>query len=710
MTGGQTTKMTGRATRPSGAKRHAVRRASAKQLERILNSVPHVIWTTGPDGQLDFVSDQWTRLYRGDTRQLVGEGWLGSVHPDERNDVIRDWSAALERGEPYQRKFRLRIPTGEYRWSLITAKPDVNSNGTILRWVGTCTDIHERVIAQRALAEKQQLYRSVLDASADCIKVLCPDGRLRLMNGPGLTLMEFGDFPSVEGRYWWDLWPLEMRDEVRAAAVEAGRGMTVRFSGYCPTSTGKPKWWDVVVTPIRDDDGVLTGLLSISRDCTAERDKAVELEWASEHDPLTDLPNRRSFQKRLQAAVLRSMRNGAKLGLLLVDLDHFKHVNDTLGHPAGDAMLKAFARRLKKNLRQPDFIARIGGDEFAIVVENIGSGADLHLVGEKAIAALKSPVRTQGRALSGGASIGGAVFPDDADNANELFKLADTALYALKAEGRGGTKLFHSYMRDEAQRVASQLSHARVAVTEDSVRPHYQPKVDLTTGRVVGFEALLRWMHPSMGLQPPDTIEEAFKDYELASKIGALMQASVLADMQQWREANVRAGRVSINAAPAEFLRDDYAERLLCRLEQHGVPPTSLEVEVTEHVLMASGSRYVHRALEQLKAAGVTIALDDFGTGYSSLSHLRDFPVDVVKIDKSFVNRMLVDPEIAAIVCAVINLAKSLNIASVAEGIETREQADTLKAAGCDLAQGFFLGSPQPAEVISGMLTNRRAA
>lgn len=253
-------------------------------------------------------------------------------------------------------------------------------------------------------------------------------------------------------------------------------------------------------------------------------------------------------------------------------------------------------------------------------------------------------------------------------------------------------------MRKSSDRKASQLSLARIAVNDASVCPHYQPKVDLATGRIHGYEALLRWAHTSKGLQLPDTIEEAFKDYELSSKIGSLMQDKILCDMRGWRDRGVDFGCVSINAAPSEFLRDDYAERLLSKVRQFGLPASLLEIEVTEHVLMASGSKYVHRALAVLKNAGVTVALDDFGTGYSSLSHLRDFPVDAVKIDKSFVQRMIIDPEIAAIVSAVVNLAKSLRIVSVAEGIETREPADLLRSAGCSLGQGYLLGEPQSAE------------
>jgi len=686
------------------------RRASARQLERILNSVPHVIWASGPDGRIDFISEQWARSYGGTTSDMVGEGWIEFVHPDDVEQAVSRWLDAVDKAVPFDNEFRLKIPSGDYRWVLIRAKPDRDPDGAVRRWVGTCTDVHDRVLAQNALAQKQRLHASVLAASADCITVLSTDGRLQLMNDPGLALFEVSDFSTLEGRFWTELWPPEMKPRVQLAVKEGRQGKRVRFSGACTTALGKPRWWDVVVTPIRGDAGEITGILAISRDSTAERQQAEELQWASDHDALSGLPNRRAFQNRLQAAVLRAMQKGSKVGLLLIDLDHFKHVNDTLGHAAGDALLKEFSRRLATSLRRGDFVARVGGDEFAIIAEDVSCGSDLLVIGDKASDSLKAPLRLQGRALSGGASLGGALFPDDADSANELFKLADTALYALKADGRGGTKLFHAYMREEAQRTASQLSLARVAVTEASVCPYYQPKVDLRTGQVAGFEALLRWVHPGKGLQLPETIEEAFKDYELASKIGSLMQARVLADIRSWERCGVEFGRVSINAAPAEFLRDDYAERLLERVAAAGVPATRLEIEVTEHALMANASKYVCRALALLKDAGTTVALDDFGTGHSSLSHLRDFPVDVVKIDRSFVKQMAEDEEIAAIVRAVINLAASLRIDSVAEGVETQEQEELLRAAGCALGQGFLLGRPSPADLVGSRISVRAAA
>ena len=380
------------------------------------------------------------------------------------------------------------------------------------------------------------------------------------------------------------------------------------------------------------------------------------------------------------------------MGTLLIDLDHFKHVNDTLGHAAGDKLLQAFGKRLKDSVRAKDFVARLGGDEFAVIMEAASDPQDLVRTGEFVLRRLKQPLTFNGRVMSAGASIGGALFPRDAQTANELINNADTALYALKETGRGGTKMFHQYMRQEAQKIASQLSLARVAISQQTVEPHYQPKVKLSTGELVGFEALLRWRHPTAGLQLPETVSEAFKDYELAAKIGELMQRAVFADMRSWIGRKANFGLVSINAAPAEFLRDDFAERLIARMIAYEISPHLVEVEVTEHVFFDRSSAYVSRALKVLKEAGVRISLDDFGTGYSSLSHLRDFPVDVVKIDHSFVGRMATDPEIAAIVSAVVQLGASLQIEVVAEGIETEAQRSLLVTQGCPVGQGYLFG------------------
>ena len=564
--------------------------------------------------------------------------------------------------------------------------------------------------AEQALRESERLHRGILQASTDMVVLLDPDGRVEFVNGAGVEAMELNDAGLVLGKHWSRLWRDESASVVAAALDRTARGETARFRAFCKTSKGTPKWWDVVMAPMLDDQRNLKGLLTISRDVTQEREQSDQLRWASEHDALTQLPNRRAFQAHLQAATLRAMETGEQIGLLLIDLDHFKHVNDSLGHSVGDELLRIIADRLRNAVRDGDFVARIGGDEFAMIVERVTSPESLLRLGKKVVTRMESPVRAAGRVLQAGASIGGALFPVNARCANSLFTSADTALYALKQNGRGGVRLFDDYMLVEAEKAASQLNLARSAVTDETVVPVYQPKVDLDSGCIVGLEALLRWRHPQLGLQLPATVEEAFSDYELAAKIGELMQHKVAADMREWLDGGVDCGRVSINAAPAEFLRDDYAERLFGVLEKYRIPPTRLEVEVTEHAFLGRGPEYVARALTSLSDAGMKVSLDDFGTGCSSLSHLRDFPVDLVKIDMSFVQQMTENPEIRAIVTAVVKLARSLSIDVVAEGVETPAQLELLRAIGCHMAQGHLFGAAVEAGDVTRLVPVSRAA
>jgi diguanylate cyclase (GGDEF)-like protein/PAS domain S-box-containing protein len=567
-------------------------------------------------------------------------------------------------------------------------------DGDICGVIGVSRDITARKAAEDAVRESEALYRSILEASADCIVVISQRGRLELINEPGCRIMDIPDRAAVIGKRWTELWPKHVRPKITSALEAALAGEVARFSAKRLGCAGLPKWWDVVVTPIKDEQGRVNRLLSICRDVTNSKAASERLKWTSEHDALTSLANRGTFQTHLQAAAIRSAKSGIPFGLLLLDLDHFKHVNDTLGHAAGDRLLQEVAARLLAGTRRTDFSARLGGDEFAIIVEQVRDEDVLQRTGNSIAKRLNEPVLIEGRAVSAGVSIGGALFPRDAASAFELFNHADIALYARKTSGRGGLSMFHNNMRQQAQRTASQLNLARDALDEHNVVPHYQPKVDLRTGRITGYEALLRWVHPTLGLQAPETVEEAFKDYELASKIGDLVRRRVVADMRTWLDQGVDFGRVAINAAPAEFLRDDYAERLLNQAASAGVAASLLEVEVTEHVFCERGADYVVRALKILKHEGVSIALDDFGTGYSSLSHLRDFPVDVVKIDRSFVRRMTEEAEISAIISAVIGLAQSLSLDVVAEGIETDLQHRILLQKGCSHGQGYLFGAP----------------
>jgi diguanylate cyclase (GGDEF)-like protein/PAS domain S-box-containing protein len=684
-------------------------RETEERYRLVIRATGDLIW------DWDLASDQvtWNETisskfgYAPETIDTSRQWWTARLHPEDRNRVLAEIETTHERGQAsYSCQYRFQRGDGGYSDILDRGYVIRDRNGRAVRMLGAMQDLTERNAVSAALRQSVILNQSIMDASADCIKIVSLSGALEMMNAPGLCAMELDSFESVRGKHWADLWPPQMRASVQASISEAGAGLASRFSGFCPTARGVPKWWDVVVTPMSGEDGRVEQLLAISRDITANRQQAENLLWASEHDALTGLPNRRAFEAHLKAATFRAMQRSSEVGLLLLDLDHFKHVNDTLGHAAGDHLLRVFGKRLKQCVRGSDFIARLGGDEFAVIMEGCGHDLNLPAAGESILSRLKEPIKFKDRVVSAGASIGGARFPSEAQSANELFDNADIALYALKESGRGGTMLFHQHMREEAQIVSSQLALARNALTPETVEPHYQPKVDLVTGEIVGFEALLRWRHATRGVQNPASVAEAFKDYELARRIGDLMQRRVFSDMRRWLDMALPIGFVALNAAPVEFLRDDFAERLLAVIQDAGIPPSLVEVEVTEHVFLNRGSDFVGRALKVLSHAGVKVALDDFGTGYSSLSHLRDYPVDVVKIDRSFIEKVTIDPEVAAIVCAVIDLAKSLNIEVVAEGIETECQRRFLVTRACGLGQGYLFGRAVEGKEVPSLVTS----
>lgn len=569
----------------------------AAQWRMTVDTIPHMVWSLDEQGRIHF-NRRWEDVTEIAFGPALSNEWWALLHEDELELVAHSWAKCVQSGEPFKVECRLRYRSGEYRWVVARAAPAKDESGRITGWYGTCTDVHDRVMAQRALVE------------------------------------------SVAG----------------------------------------------------------------------ERRKSQQLKWASEHDALTALPNRRAFHDRLESAVRHTTDGSEPIGLMLVDLDHFKHVNDTLGHSAGDDLLKGIAERLRGSVRLGDSVARLGGDEFAIILQDVQSEDDLNLIGNAIATAIQAPMRLGRRVATPSASIGGAIYPRDAANADDLFKAADAALYALKRSGRGGFRLFRCHMLEEIKRAALQLGRAREVIAENSIVPFYQPKVKVRGASIVGFEALLRYRNVRGALELPETLEEAFKDYELAAKIGEMMQRRVACDIRSWIDRGLEFGHVSINAAPAEFLRDDYAERLLGILAQSQVSPQYIEVEVTEHAFIDRGPEYVARALNKLKEAGAKVSLDDFGTGHSSLSHMRDFPVDFVKIDKSFVQQMVEDEEIAALVAGVINLACSLGLNVVAEGVENAGQLQLLRSMGCHLAQGYLFGMPVEAARIPALPSNEDTA
>lgn len=680
-------------------------RITPQQLRAVLDAMPQLVWVTDAGGEEDYGNSAWQEFTGSHT--LEGS-WLQWVHADDYDSAEQLWEQSLRSGQVFQGEYRLLHHSGEYRWLLMEARYQKQPGHSTGLWYLTGADIHARVLAQQELAESAHMQKNMLDVSVDCIKILRTDGTLIHMNKSGCDAL--GVAPdSGFGHRWLPLLPPEVREKGEKALQQAIQGENARFAGMSVIAGMTPMHWDNILTPVKGPDGQVTSILCVSRDITLQREAEIRLREASEQDALTGLPNRRAFNARLKRLLTTSRDSKGIVGLMLLDLDHFKHVNDTLGHAAGDHLLRVLSRRLKQCMPEHGMVARLGGDEFAVVVGPLPSKEALQDVAQLVLSQIEAPITYTGKLINGGLSIGCALFPQDARDASSLMKCADTALNDLKAGGRGGVRMFSTRMMQATEQAAAQLERARQIVRDDAIVPHYQPKVRLIDGEVVGFEALLRWRDVQGRMQAPATVLAAFKDYELATRLGETMRTKVLADLAQWMEAGLPVLPVSLNAAPVEFLRDDYAENLLEQLQAYGLPPSLVEVEITEHILGERGSGFVIRALQLLKNAGVRIALDDFGTGHSSLSHLRDYPVDCLKIDCDFVRRIGEDPTILAIVQAVGQLGPSLRLDVVAEGVETEAQRQMLLAAGYQIAQGYLFGKASSAETVEHLLATRPA-
>jgi diguanylate cyclase (GGDEF)-like protein/PAS domain S-box-containing protein len=445
--------------------------------------------------------------------------------------------------------------------------------------------------------------------------------------------------------------------------------------------------------PIHDRAGRVIGAVIVFHDVSAARAMSRQMTHAAQHDLVTNLPNRLLLNDRIAQSISLARRQNRPLAVIFLDLDRFKYINDSLGHATGDKLLQSVSRRLLAGLRGSDTVSRQGGDEFVILLSEVDDPEDLATSAKKILLLLNAPHSIGGQDLLIGGSIGISVYPADGEDAETLIKNADTAMYRAKERGRNNFQFFKAEMNLKAVERQSLEGSLRRALEREEFLLHYQPKVNLDTGEITGGEALIRWQHPDRGLVPPSQFVPIAEDCGLILQIGRWVLREACSQARAWQNAGLRPLPIAVNVSAVEFRDKGFAERVRTVLSETGLEARYLELELTEGVLMEDAESMVS-VLQEIKMMGVHLAVDDFGTGYSSLSYLRQFPIDVLKIDQSFVHQITADPDDSTIVSAIINMAKSLKHLVVAEGVETREQRSYLQAQHCGEGQGNLFSRP----------------
>ncbi len=461
-----------------------------------------------------------------------------------------------------------------------------------------------------------------------------------------------------------------------------------------------------VSTPI-EEGGEIVGSVTAFRDITDRKMAEETIKRMAYYDPLTGLPNRTLFSDRLGVAIARAHRNGEQLSVMFIDLDNFKTINDSLGHAMGDELLKAVAGRLKGLVREGDTVARLGGDEFTLLLPGVIHPEDAVKVAEKILNGLEPPFRVSGRELHITGSIGITVYPQDGETAEALLKNADIAMYRAKEKGRNNYQVFSPAMNAAAFERLALESGLRKAIDADEFEVHYQPQVDVFSGKIVGLEALVRWRHPEQGLILPQEFVPLAEETGLIVQIGRIVLREACSRAREWRDMGLSFAKLAVNISAKQFASKNLPREISEILDEVDLDPADLEIEITESVAMKNARR-TSRILKELKDMGVKVAIDDFGTGYSSLSYLKRFPIDTLKIDRSFVKDIARDQDSAVIISTILALGQNLKLDVVAEGVDSEEQLYILKSKGCRYAQGYLFSLPLPADEVPKLLRDNR--
>ena len=656
----------------------------------------------GLDGVYEYLSPSVREVLGYAPEELVGKSYsvLHAGH-DSDHAVEEQTAATIASGVPNTYLVFARHREGQVV-ALELAETAVRRGGRVRAVQGFARNVTERIRAEDALRDSEERYRTLFEESRDAVYMSSIDGGMLRANQAMLEMfgIEPGELSSLRlaDLYYDPSDRQRFRDEIfRTGYV---RDYELRLK----RRDGTPVHCLISATLRRAPTGEVTGFQGIIHDITQRKRAEEQLAYGALHDALTGLPNRALFVDRLGQALERVRRGGPPFAVFFLDVDRFKVVNDSLGHAVGDELLIAAAGRMEQVVRPGDTVARFGGDEFTLLVEDVGGAVDATHMAERVLEALAEPFSLDRHEVFTSASVGIAVGTTGTEDPEVLLRNADAALSRAKALGKNRYEVFDRAMHAEAVERLRLETDLRRALERDELVLHYQPIVRLADGRVDGFEALLRWRHPERGWVPPGLFIPVAEEMGLIHTLGRWVFEEACSRARSWMAAFAgRRVRMAVNLSAAQFSQADLADHVERAMASCGLPPGVVHLEITESVILEHAGPAL-AILARLREMGVGLCMDDFGTGYSSLGYLHRFPLDELKIDRSFVARMELDPRNAQLVQAIVGLARNLGVKVVAEGVETGEQLDALRAMGCDFAQGFLFSEPLPEDEAEALL------
>ncbi len=691
---------------------------SEKDFRSLTSQVPGVLYrlTITPQGERHyrFVSDGVVKLFGVEPQAVLADGDLliNMCHRDDLDAVLGQWQVAIDQGQNLSLVFRIVLADQTCKWVQMNCSAVADDSPGFVR-VGVLLDITARTLAEAALRERDKLWKLALENTGDGLwdwniqaASVSFSPRFGEMYGfGGDDLMRFAS--EFDRR----IHPEDREQRLRARQAHLD-GLTPAYVNEHRVRCDDGSWKWILARGMvigRDAQGQPTRMVGTHTDISARKQSEALIWHQANFDGLTGLPNRRMLHDRLEQNIMKTYRAGKQLALLFIDLDHFKQVNDSVGHDMGDQLLIQAAERIVSCVREVDTVGRLGGDEFTVILSEMGDPERAEEIAQNIVQALSRGFQLGSEMAFVSASVGITLYPDDATEIDNLFKHADQALYVAKDSGRNRVSHFTPSLEEAAQTRRILANDLRSALIEGQFFVVYQPIVDMVSGRIHKAEALIRWQHPSRGTVGPTEFIPIAESTGLIVDIGDWVFEQAAAQVLLWRKAFDPAFQISVNKSPVQFVHGQGSQpKWFKLLRDLGLPGQSMVLEITEGVLLDKTAG-INQQLLELRQAGVGISLDDFGTGYSSLSYLQRYDIDHLKIDKSFVCHLGADSKNLPLCKAIIVMAHELGMTVIAEGVETIEQQRLLAAAGCDYAQGFLYSQPVPAQEFEMLLRGRSA-